>query len=108
MTVFVKSHNHMILAVKAHPTLTSLSGWDVVSSGTVNSVTGTIRVENNYIDYDDFVAYFKAFTIYAGVIKFATGVTAANFKTKGKVSALDTTVPLSFTRANTVVNFGRL
>ena len=109
MTIFVKAaEDGSITAVVTHPTKTSLDGFVKVTNG-VDQGTGELTVGSSKIDFSLFVEYFHMFSIDEnGAVSFKTGITVDNFVETGKLTSLDTEIPLSFTRANTVVNFGRL
>ena len=67
-----------------------------------------ITIGSDVIAYDRFIKYCRRFkTDTDGTIMYVTGVNSGNLE-EGKLTTLDMSVPLSFTRANTIVNFGRL
>ena len=127
MNVFVKldQTGTNVSSVCVHPFSTNLgSSWKLIDASLVNQNESKILVRNQYgkassatqIDYDDFVKYFYNFrrisvtdddNVNRIVILLRQGLNFDNFKTS-RLQSLDMSVPLSFTRANTIVNFGRL
>ena len=93
-------------------TLTSVGvGLSQTSSFTLqitNTVSGSnIQIGSSQIPFEKFLKNLKSFQISStGTVTFKTGQSATNFD-DSKIT-LDTSIPMAYTRANTVVNFGSL
>lgn len=109
MNIFVKLGETGIEQVTTHPIKTEMTGLVRLGNAQVASITGDITIGDDVIPYGDFVKYMRQFSVSStGVVSYKSGVTKQNLATTGKLSELDMGIPMSFTRANTVVNFGRL
>lgn len=98
-----------ICQIVAHPTLSQIDGLRRIDNSHIDSDKAEIIIDNNRIPYDTFVKYMRKFRVDTqGRLTFISGTNAANLATNGKLGTLDMSVPMSFTRANTIVNFGRL
>ena len=109
MNIFVRRNNdHTIKSVFVHPTLTKLDGWVKIQDQLVNETTSRITADPLDVDFEDIVKHPNKFKVSdTGVITLNTGVTSLNLSSR-TIDKLDDTTPLSFTRANTIVNLGRL
>ncbi|MBR1988748.1 MAG: hypothetical protein IKA36_06915 [Clostridia bacterium] len=109
MNIFVKLGETGIEQVTTHPVKTEMTGWIRLGNAQVDSNTGDVTIGSDVIPYDDFVKYMRQFSVSTtGVVSYREGVTKQNLASTGKLSELDMSIPMTFTRANTVVNFGRL
>ena len=119
MNIFVKVDTDAtsITAISSHPFATSIANWIMIDSSVVDQSENCIIVKSSTtndtyeIGYDDFVKYFYQFVLITvnskKIVAFKSGVNISTYNTS-RLTTLDMSVPLSFTRANTIVNFGRL
>ena len=106
MYIYVKRNNDGIITAISSGYTTSIANWITVTN--FNSLSESLSIGSEQISYKLFVKYFYQFTINtSGVVAFKSGVTSATLGSE-KLTTLDMSVPMSFTRANTIVNFGRL
>ena len=102
------SNGSEIVSLVSHPTQSTISGYITLKQEQIDQVTGNITIGSSVVPYETFVKYCHQFKTDAnGTISFKDGVTINNLS-NGALTSLDMSVPLSFTRANTIVNFGRL
>lgn len=96
-----------IISVVAHPSKGHIDGYVRLNPSQIDAAAN-ITIGSDVITYDRFIKYCRRFkTDTDGTIMYVTGVNSGNLE-EGKLTTLDMSVPLSFTRANTIVNFGRL
>ena len=78
-----------------------------------NEITGNnITIGTSKVKFEKFLKNLKSFVIInngdgTGSVTFKTGQTASNFD-DSIIPEFDSSIPMAYTRANTVVNFGSL
>ena len=109
MNIFVlRNNDHTIRRVFVHPTLMKLDGWVKIQDQLIDETTSKITADPLDVEFEDIVKHPSKFKVSdTGVITLNAGVTSLNLSSR-KIDKLDDTTPLSFTRANTIVNLGRL
>lgn len=117
MFIHVKVVDSTITHVIVHPTKSSIDGYVCLAESTgtgsakqelIDWKKGEIKVGSDTYFYEVFCEFCDKFQVDAnGILSYKPGVNAGNIADDRLVS-LDMSVPLSFTRANTIVNFGRL
>ena len=107
MNLFAKTNGSVLVALMLS-SKNDINGWNKLSTAnSFNPSTGKITVSGTAIPYDEVMKYSHNFVYSTGnIISFKSGINSGNYN--AKLEAINADVPLAFTRANTVVNFGRL
>lgn len=105
MNLFAKfDDNRTLTGVCACISATSNFSLKITNTVTDNK----INVGGTLVPFDKFLKNLKSFTISAsGTISFRQGETVSGFD-DSIIETPDMSVPMAYTRANTIVNFGSL